>query len=45
MKGELNMEKFEIPAVEVITFAVEDVITASSGFIAPTPGKDQTPYG
>ena len=39
------MEKFEIPAVEVITFAVEDVITASSGFVPPAQGGNQTPYG
>ena len=39
------MKTFEIPAVEVSTFAVEDVVTASSGFIPPAQGENQTPYG
>lgn len=39
------MEKFEMPTIEVTMFAVEDVITTSSGFIPPAQGGNQTPYG
>lgn len=38
MKGGKNMKKFETPELEVTTFAVEDVITASY-----TPGDDEGP--
>lgn len=32
MKGEITMKKFfELPEVEVVEFAVEDVITVSGG--------------
>ncbi len=34
------MKYFEIPVIEVITFAVEDIITASGD---PVPGEDGLP--
>ena len=39
------MAKFEVPALEVITFDVEDIITTSSDFIPPETSENQTPYG
>ena len=35
------MKKFEAPEMEVITFAVEDVITTSG---LPETGENQTPW-
>ena len=36
------MKKFEVPAIEIMVFAVEDVITVSGGAHdnSYTPGKD-----
>ena len=45
MKGDGFMKKFEAPELEVSIFAVEDVVTASNGFIDPDLGDNQTPYG
>ena len=39
------MKKFETPEVDVMTFAVEDVITTSGTFVPPDQGENQTPYG
>ena len=41
------MKKFNAPELEVSVFAIEDVITASSGeeFVPPVQGENQTPYG
>ena len=39
------MKRFEAPVLEVVVFAVEDVITESSAFIPPELGENQTPYG
>ena len=44
MKGEKAMKKFETPEVEVTTFAVEDVITASGGIIMPDKGENDTDW-
>lgn len=45
MKGDGFMKKFETPEVEVSIFAVEDVVTASTGFVPPALDDNQTPYG
>ena len=42
------MKKFNAPELEIAVFAIEDVITVSSGgddFIPPEAGENQTPYG
>ena len=40
------MKIFETPKVEVLIFAIEDVITTSGDeFIPPEQGENQTPYG
>lgn len=38
------MKKFETPEIEVVTFAVEDVITTSIGD-SGNLGKDELPMG
>lgn len=39
------MEKFEEPIIQIVVFAVEDVITTSGEFVPPVPDGNQTPYG
>lgn len=39
------MKKFEMPAIEVEVFAVEDVITTSTGEIPPPDCPNQLPIG
>ena len=40
------MKKFEAPEIQVTTFAVEDIITASSGGAVPSSNDhNNTPWG
>ena len=39
------MKKFEAPAIDVVEFEVQDVITTSETFVPPTTSENQTPYG
>ncbi|MBQ7645942.1 MAG: hypothetical protein IJS94_01610 [Clostridia bacterium] len=34
------IKRYEKPVIEIIAFQCEDILTSSSGYVAPDPGND-----